>query len=833
MQIVFEGLRTSGNTAFDTDIRFLEAISDGSGGISLVAATGGPGGVSAYSLDSGGALDFEGGRPLSSGGAGSGGFSVVETGNGTWLVAEGSGDGGLMYYPLNGDAAPGGAELIALPGAAAGPAGPAVSAALPGGQTALYAVDSSGTLRGWLLDGSGGAAASGASFQRPGIGGLAVAGAGPQQVLLAADEAAGALVCYRIAPDTGALAIAGEFGAGEGLPVSGEMTLATAQAHGSAWAVAAASGTGSLSLFEVSASGSLTLHDHVTDTGTTRFGGTAALTIAEAVGHVFVLAAGADDGLSIFRLLPGGALLHAVSIPHTEGSGLENVTALEVAEAGGRLHIFAASGTSGGIAQFSIDLDGLGLSATAPGGSAAVLTGTGDGDLLCGSALADTLRGGAGDDTLAAGSGGGELTGGAGRDLFAAAAGQGSSGALLTIADFTPGEDRLDLSALPGLRSVSQLAASQTGAGLLLEFGGAAVLVMAADGGILETADIWPAGFEGADHWQITAPSGDGRILGTMGADNLQGSTGSDTIEGLDGADSLSGFRGNDTLEGGQGDDWLFGGEGNDLLDGGYGADVLDGGYGNDRLSGGLAADTLSGGNGADTLTGGWDADVLTGARGTDKLIGNEGSDLLSGGEHADYLHGGSGDDSLEGGSGQDTLKGGSGDDKLEGNDGDDRLTAGEGKDTLNGGAGHDSLNGQDGSDTLRGGSGDDRLEGGKGGDRLYGGEGQDKLKGQKGHDVMKGGSGGDQLNGGPGADTLNGGSGADVFIFAPEHGKDLIQDFLPGTDILDLSRVAGGLPDLDFTAADGGTVIRTAEGEVMLSGITPGSLDADDFLFG
>lgn len=72
----------------------------------------------------------------------------------------------------------------------------------------------------------------------------------------------------------------------------------------------------------------------------------------------------------------------------------------------------------------------------------------GDGaDLLLGGTGADALLGGEGDDVLVGGGGADVLTGGAGHDLFLFA--QGDSGVGATdqdkVADFTVGEDRLDL----------------------------------------------------------------------------------------------------------------------------------------------------------------------------------------------------------------------------------------------------------------------------------------------------------------------------------------------------------------------------------------------------
>ncbi len=123
------------------------------------------------------------------------------------------------------------------------------------------------------------------------------------------------------------------------------------------------------------------------------------------------------------------------------------------------------------------------------------------------------------------------------------------------------------------------------------------------------------------------------------------------------------------------------------------------------------------------------------------------------------------------------------------------------GNDTLEGGAGIDTIYGDAaalngnavaGHDWLNGGSGDDTLFGDArtteafvtyGNDTLYGGAGNDRLVG----DSAYGGTGNDFLNGGAGNDTLDGGGGHDIFAFDVASGRDTIQYFRPGEDVIDL----------------------------------------------
>ncbi|MCF3640518.1 M10 family metallopeptidase C-terminal domain-containing protein [Rhizobium sp. TRM95111] len=80
---------------------------------------------------------------------------------------------------------------------------------------------------------------------------------------------------------------------------------------------------------------------------------------------------------------------------------------------------------------------------------------------------------------------------------------------------------------------------------------------------------------------------------------------------------------------------------------------------------------------------------------------------------------------------------------------------------------------------------------------RLLGGKGADALIGLGGADILKGSTGQDWLQGGIGADRLAGGGGADRFVFrsaaeigGTATGGDVILDFVPGRDVIDLSPI-------------------------------------------
>ena len=123
--------------------------------------------------------------------------------------------------------------------------------------------------------------------------------------------------------------------------------------------------------------------------------------------------------------------------------------------------------------------------------------------------------------------------------------------------------------------------------------------------------------------------------------------------------------------------------------------------------------------------------------------------------------------------------------------------TGNDSNNLITGNAGDNRLNGLDGFDTLNGDTGNDRLNGGIQNDSLNGGDGDDTLNGQSENDVLIGGDGDDLLIGGRGKDVLTGGNGADVFQFTAifhsspaQVNADIITDFLPGEDLINLSGI-------------------------------------------
>ncbi|EFG2886084.1 calcium-binding protein, partial [Escherichia coli] len=310
-----------------------------------------------------------------------------------------------------------------------------------------------------------------------------------------------------------------------------------------------------------------------------------------------------------------------------------------------------------------------------------VLFGGRGNDQLFGYSGHDTLSGGVGNDTLNGGSGDDLLVGGAGRDVFNyTARGFGAD----TIADFTQGQDRINLSAL----NVADFASLQRF--ISSDAHGNAVITLGY-GGSTEKITLTgvAASSLNANSFIFNTLTANLTVTGeTVYSDVLFGGKGNDTLYGLSGHDTLIGRAGNDILYGDSGDDLLDGGIGADQMRGGTGNDVyfVDragdtivelAGEGNDTvnttvslvLRNGVEVETLqttnAAGTGAINLTGNAFAQTINGNAGANVLLGMGGDDRLNGNAGNDRLDGGAGNDSLDGGAGVDTLLGGLGNDVL------------------------------------------------------------------------------------------------------------------------------------------------------------------------
>lgn len=562
---------------------------------------------------------------------------------------------------------------------------------------------------------------------------------------------------------------------------------------------------GAISVLEVTGSGGLSLLDNTLDDRQTRFGGLSVMKTLTHEGQVYVVAGGADDGLSLLQLLPNGQLVHLDTVSDSRTLGLKTPNAVALTVFDGALHVVATSEREAGLSLLSVPL--------LPGRQ--VVTGTGGADELGIGPEGGLIWDGGGADTLIAG---------AGADLFVLM----QDGAPDEIRGFAPGQDRVDLSDWDGLYSTLQIGLETLSDGARITYGAEVLTLRTATGGPIGWREILATDMLGIiriapPEFLITQTEGPDSLLGGDGNDTIHGGGGGDVITGMGGDDRLWGEAGSDILRGGPGRDTMIGGTGADSLYGGDGDDSLEGLSSIDLLFGEAGNDTISGGTGADTLYGGAGHDRLLGNTGVDLIYGGDGDDWISPGNGVDVVYGEGGNDTVIGRTGWDTLFGGDGDDSLLGSEGQDDLHGEAGNDTLSGGFGFDFLYGGDGRDELFGNLGSDVLEGGSGNDSLYGASGNDTLRGGPGDDVIFGAQGLDVIEGGPGNDTIRGGSLEDEFIFRRGDDHDSIMDFEAAHDILMLDAAlvdgpvtAQNVLDRHATYGDGTVTLDFGDGDVI-----------------
>lgn len=257
----------------------------------------------------------------------------------------------------------------------------------------------------------------------------------------------------------------GSLDASSGLWVSVPTAVETAIVNGTAYVIVGSAGSDSLTVLKMDAWGGLFVKQHLIDTRETRFGGVSALETFEIDGRAFLVAGGADDGLTLFEIAPGGRLLRLAVLEDEIDTRLANVSAIKAHVFGHEVQLFVTSSSEAGLSQFTIDMSGLGISRS--GGAANnELAGTAADDLLFGNAGDDRLIGFEGNDILIDGAGVDTLTGGPGADRFVFY----RDNRLDTVTDFTPGEDVLDLSDFDNLHSFDQLVLTQKDYGVLITY---------------------------------------------------------------------------------------------------------------------------------------------------------------------------------------------------------------------------------------------------------------------------------------------------------------------------------------------------------------------------
>ncbi|MEP3295038.1 beta-propeller fold lactonase family protein [Tateyamaria sp.] len=636
----------------------------------------------------------------------------------------------------------------------------------------------------------------------------------------------------------GSLSLTESIGMQQSLPINTPTALEVAIVSDQTFLIVASARSSSITVLTHSDTGELLPSDHIIDTLKTRFQGITMLETVSFNNQSYIIAAGTDDGLSLFRLTSEGRLIYEQSLADSNASSLQGVSALEAVIAGNGFDIFTTSATEAGLSQFRVEVGPEGVTESSQQGE---LTGTTGDDLLSIQFDNGTLVGGDGADVLSDGLGSDTLFGGAGADVFVLK----NDAVRDVIADVQPNIDKIDLSAWTMLYSLDQVTLQSTQSGALLTFGAEELELRTLDGSSIDIHDLTALVPNFLNHVEISlAPL----IVSEVPADPEP------TPKPLPAREPptepapppeptppappdppvvLTGTAFDDTLIGGSGNDLLIGLDGNDLLIGNAGNDGLKGGAGNDRLFGGDGNDTVAGTDGDDFVYGQGGNDNMGGGRGNDVLDGGDGNDTMGGGKDDDMVSGGAGNDGVFGGPGNDQLDGGSGNDNLGSSFGDDIVKGGSGDDDMGGGDGIDQIYGEDGNDSVGGGDGNDFIDGGQGNDFLAGGEGNDEIFG---------GTGNDKINAGRGNDLITGGGGADLFIFnefTPNE-RDTIIDWTDNEDVirfLGVRKAAGtdqeGYVDALHPAEDINGVRLSYKGHtILLEGADINALDASDFIF-
>ena len=436
-----------------------------------------------------------------------------------------------------------------------------------GGETLLVtAMRGAAGLTAWRWNGASGLTAlpgdtGAASFAGGDVSALAHLRPGGMEVVLALSATDPALTALQILPG-GGLSTLSRIDARDGLYIDTPTALATATVAGQSYALVGAAGSGTVSVVAVTAQGGLRVTDQAGDQRDTRFAGLSVLETVSVAGQTYVVAGGADDGITLMTLVPGGRLVHLETLADDTVMALENPAALALAGvgqgAGTALAVFVAgqmpaadSVAGSGVTHLRADLGAIGATVQLSGPGAR-FDGTPGRDQITGGAGADTLSGGAGDDILWDGAGRDLMHGGSGADLFILS----RDGANDVILGYDPTQDRLDLSALARFYTAEAVDIRPVSAGAEIRLGGELLQIYSADGRTLRASDFPIERLR--DMWHLSSqplPPENLTLQGTGASDLLEGRAGHDTLIGGSAADVLRGQEGDDLLlaEGGQG----------------------------------------------------------------------------------------------------------------------------------------------------------------------------------------------------------------------------------------------------------------------------------------
>ncbi|WP_127112547.1 DUF4214 domain-containing protein [Shimia sediminis] len=322
----------------------------------------------------------------------------------------------------------------------------------------------------------------------------------------------------------------GQLTSGLEMWIESPTALHTAQVDGEDFVLLAASGSNSLVVARLDAEGNLEVADQVNDNRDTRFESITDFEVVDVDGQIFVIVGGGDDGLTLLRLLPGGRLIHEETISGSETMPLDNISSVTAMAVEGEIRIYVAGENDPSIVTLQVSTEHLGEQQVGTSLND-ILTGGSQDDVLSGGDGNDTLIGGEGEDTLMDGRGADVLYGGDGADVFVFS----RDGQSDRIMDFEIGVDRLDLSGLGNVYSLSALQFESTANGVRITFQNETIDIVSHDNSPLDISDFSHADL--FDLWHITndleQDTGPLNVIaGGMGSDTLLGGGANDFLRG-------------------------------------------------------------------------------------------------------------------------------------------------------------------------------------------------------------------------------------------------------------------------------------------------------------
>ena len=258
--------------------------------------------------------------------------------------------------------------------------------------------------------------------------------------------------------------------------------MLTFEVEGKGYLISAAAGTNSITSFLVHQSGNLFEQDMLIDDLSTRFEGVTDIDHVRDGWRDFIIAAGADDGITIFEFYANGTMRVVAVIEDDFGTALNNVSAVAAALVNGTIQILVGSDTEHGISQFEFTPDVfvnryIANNIAPPDGSFNVTIGSKFNDQIFGQQLSDHLKGGKGDDIIDGGDSRDWLRGGPGADQFVF----NPDGSADQIDDYELGIDVIDISGYALVNDLSDIEIESRRWGSVITVNGEMIIVKTVD----------------------------------------------------------------------------------------------------------------------------------------------------------------------------------------------------------------------------------------------------------------------------------------------------------------------------------------------------------------